>query len=268
MRELSTNKYSVYGWSVKIVMAALLLTIMVLTMKPMQVQAAKVKINKTNTTLYVGNTATLKVSGTSKSVQWKTSKKAVATVSSKGKVTAKKSGTAIITAKVGKTTLKCKVTVKNPNSSKRLKLAKKEAKRIVKKYISSDMNTAERAYVLSRYLTENCSWQKDQSTAAYKKNYGNEAYAALVMKKAACSGYAKAYTMLCNLANVPVRHVNQNQWTHQWNEVKIGNKWIKVDTYGGTFASTKGIRKSILQRKTYNEEGKTEIPLFSFTIYY
>ena len=29
--------------------------------------------------------------------------------------------------------------------------------------------------------------------SAYKKNYGNEAYAALILKKAACSGYARAY---------------------------------------------------------------------------
>jgi transglutaminase/protease-like cytokinesis protein 3 len=78
--------------------------------------------------------------------------------------------------------------------------------------------------------------------------YGNEAYAALVMKKAACSGFAKAYTLLCNAANVPVRHVNQSSWTHQWNEVKINGKWVKVDTYEGSFASTDGIRESILKK--------------------
>lgn len=146
---------------------------------------------------------------------------------------------------MGKRTLKCKVTVKEPNKSKRLNLAKKEAKKIVKKYVAADLNAKERAFVLFRYLTEHCSWQLNQSSEAYQKNYGNEAYAALVMKKAACSGYAKAYTLLCEAANVPVRHVNAGSWTHQWNEVKVNGKWIKVDAYGGTFADTTGIRRSL-----------------------
>ena len=119
------------------------------------------------------------------------------------------------------------MTVKEPNKSKRLNLAKKEAKKIVKKYVAADLNAKERAFVLFRYLTEHCSWQLNQSSEAYQKNYGNEAYAALVMKKAACSGYAKAYTLLCEAANVPVRHVNAGSWTHQWNEVKVNGKWIK-----------------------------------------
>ena len=52
---------------------------------------------------------------------WKSSNPKVATVSSRGKVTAKKKGTATITAKVGKTTYKCKVTVLRPISKKLLK---------------------------------------------------------------------------------------------------------------------------------------------------
>lgn len=45
-------------------------------------------------------------------VKWSSSNKRVATVNSKGKVTAKKKGTAKISAKVGGKTYKCKVTVK------------------------------------------------------------------------------------------------------------------------------------------------------------
>ncbi len=73
-----------------------------------------IKINATSKTLYKGNTYTLKVSGTSKKVTWSSSNKSVATVSSKGKVTAKKAGTTTISAKVSGKTLKCKITVKNP----------------------------------------------------------------------------------------------------------------------------------------------------------
>ena len=229
--------------------------------RPVDVQAAKVKLNKSAVTIYRGASTSLKVSGSKKKVKWSSSKKSVASVSASGKVTGKKGGSAYICAKVGKRTLKCKVTVKEPNKSKRLNLAKKEAKKIVKKYVAADLNAKERAFVLFRYLTEHCSWQLNQSSEAYQKNYGNEAYAALVMKKAACSGYAKAYTLLCEAANVPVRHVNAGSWTHQWIEIKANGKWIKVDAYGGTFADTTGIRRSL---RTSAED--QEQLVFHFTI--
>lgn len=96
----------------------LLLAIMlVVTMFPTaNVQAAsKVKLNKKETTIYVGKSETLKVTGTSKKVTWTSSDKKKATVSSKGKVTAKKAGSVTITAKVGNKKYNCKVTVKNPS---------------------------------------------------------------------------------------------------------------------------------------------------------
>lgn len=77
-------------------------------------EAAAVKLSAAKKTLTVGKTYTLKMQGTKKKVTWKTSKKTVATVNSKGKVTAKKAGTATITAKVGSKSYKCKITVKNP----------------------------------------------------------------------------------------------------------------------------------------------------------
>lgn len=79
---------------------------------PTVVQAAT-KLNKTSLTLPKGSSYTLKVTGTSSKVTWKSSKTSVAAVSSKGKVTAKKAGTATISAKVGKKTYKCTVKVVN-----------------------------------------------------------------------------------------------------------------------------------------------------------
>lgn len=78
---------------------------------------AAVKLNKKKVTLYVGKSTTLKVKGTKKKAKWTSSNKKVATVSSKGKVKAKKKGTAKITAKVGKKKYTCKVTVKEKSSS-------------------------------------------------------------------------------------------------------------------------------------------------------
>lgn len=93
----------------------LLAVVMVVTMLPVQTHAAsKIQLNKTSTTLYVKNNTTLKISGTSKNAKWATSNRKVATVTSKGKVTAVKAGTAYIYAKIGKKTYKCKVKVKSP----------------------------------------------------------------------------------------------------------------------------------------------------------
>ena len=92
----------------------IMVLVMVLSLTPMNVEAATVKLNKTKVTTYVGKTVSLKVKGTKNKVKWSSSNKKVAKVTSKGKVTAKKSGTAKITAKVNNKKLTCKVTVKNP----------------------------------------------------------------------------------------------------------------------------------------------------------
>ena len=82
------------------------------------VTAKSVKLNKTSLSLGKKETftltASLSPSNASKTLRWSTSNSKVATVS-KGKITAKSVGTAVITVKTlsGKTA-KCKVTVKNP----------------------------------------------------------------------------------------------------------------------------------------------------------
>ena len=72
---------------------------------------AAVKLNYKKKKLVQYDTFQLKISGTTKSVKWSSSKKKVATVSKTGKVTAKKPGKATITAKIGKKKYKCVVTV-------------------------------------------------------------------------------------------------------------------------------------------------------------
>lgn len=77
---------------------------------------SKVKINKKTVTLYEDDIVTLKVTGTKTKVKWSSSNKKIASVKSKGKykavVTAKKSGSSVIKAKIGKKTLKCKIVVR------------------------------------------------------------------------------------------------------------------------------------------------------------
>lgn len=81
-----------------------------------QMAAAKsaLRLNRKKATLTVGSSLRLTVKGTKKKVKWTTSRKKIATVTQKGKVTAKKQGTAKITAKVSKKKLVCKITVTKP----------------------------------------------------------------------------------------------------------------------------------------------------------
>lgn len=106
---------------VKRMLVMIMVVCISLTMIPMEsenglqtVQAAtKIKLNKSKMTLVSGQKSNLRVSGTQVKVTWSSSKKSVATVDKKGRVTARKKGSCIVTARVGKKTYKCKVTVVN-----------------------------------------------------------------------------------------------------------------------------------------------------------
>ena len=98
----------------------ILLMCMLLSVIVMPVSVNAAKLNKKSVSLNVGKTYTLKATGTKGKITWTSSKKSVATVSSKGVVKAKKKGTAVITAKYGKKKLTCKVTVKQPVKSIKL----------------------------------------------------------------------------------------------------------------------------------------------------
>ena len=82
------------------------------------ISASKIKLNKSNLTMTTGQTYKLIVKNNKKPVKWSSSKKKVASVTKKGKVTAKKKGKTNITAKVAGKKLVCKVKVKKAASPK------------------------------------------------------------------------------------------------------------------------------------------------------
>lgn len=93
----------------------LLAMIMALAMA-VPVSAATVKINKTKVTICTGQTMQLKMVGTKAKPKWSSNSRN-AIVNSAGKVTAKARGTATITAKIGKKSYRCLVTVEAPRIS-------------------------------------------------------------------------------------------------------------------------------------------------------
>jgi len=99
---------------VKKLVLAILTTLLIFAALPLTSMAASsIRMSPATITLEVGEVYRLKVLGTAKKKVWSSSKTRVATVNSKGVVTAKRRGTTIITAKVGKKTVKCKVKVVN-----------------------------------------------------------------------------------------------------------------------------------------------------------
>lgn len=104
-------------------LSMMMLVCLLLSVIAMPVSANAAKLNKKNVSINVGKNYTLKATGIKGKITWTSSKKSVATVSSKGVVKAKKKGTAVITAKYGKKKITCKVTVKQPVTSIKLNKA-------------------------------------------------------------------------------------------------------------------------------------------------
>lgn len=137
MKKKMKNKLIVYA-----VMLIVLIPLFVFEAKPVVASAATIKLNTTKKALVIGSTYRLKVKNTSKSVKWWSSNKKIATVSSTGKVTAKKAGKAVITAKVGKKKLRCVITVVKQQDAYRIRtvnLINKERRKYG--HASFDQNT-------------------------------------------------------------------------------------------------------------------------------
>ena len=113
-------------------MLALALAVATLTVPALAETAPKAGKAKTVITLSHSGTVTLNKGDTlqltatvtpNKKVTWKSSSKKIATVSKTGMVTAKKTGTATITAKAGKKTAKVKIKVVDPNKVTKVTLS-------------------------------------------------------------------------------------------------------------------------------------------------
>lgn len=94
------------------VVSFFLAVLMTLSLAVIPSSAVKATLNKSVVSLVKGHSTTLCVNGTNQKITWSSADESIATVSKRGKVTAQKLGTTIISASFGKSTLKCEVTVK------------------------------------------------------------------------------------------------------------------------------------------------------------
>lgn len=77
-----------------------------------QITVEDPKLSKTSLNLDVKQTYQLKISGTSQKVKWLSDNNSIASVSSTGKITAKKQGKTTIRACVGGMKFSCKISIK------------------------------------------------------------------------------------------------------------------------------------------------------------
>ena len=117
-----------------------------------------VKLNRSEVIVPVGITVPLKVEGSSAKVKWKSSNKKVAVVSKKGKVKIRKTGKAVITAKVAGKTLKCKVKVVSNK-----KYVKSFSKAWVKENLKGVTNPFYKALTISAYVGQAFSYGSTNS---------------------------------------------------------------------------------------------------------
>lgn len=88
----------------------------------------------------------------------------------------------------------------------------------------------EKAKILHDYLVLNCAYDYDYIRTGTADSESYTAYGALVLKKAVCAGYSKAYQLMCESAGLACKKVRSA--THAWNLVQIGGKWYHVDCTG------------------------------------
>ena len=219
--------------------------------------ATKVTINQgKSATLVVGDTlqltTTIAPATANKAVTWKSSKAAVASVDADGKVTAKKNGTAKITAKAtGGKTAAITVTVSKYKiasaryryfrkymSEKEFDKAYKAALEIVKPL--EGMSRPDQLYNIARYLR----WYYDtQMTYSMKSKHYNDPYGYLILKQASCAGCARTTGLCLNILGISYEHVNESKYSHQWCRVKVGSEYWICDAYGLYVGPEPGVRK-------------------------
>ena len=77
------------------------------------------------------------------------------------------------------------------------------------------------------YLIDNCEYDHESAESELILANENDAYGALVDKKAVCEGYARAFQLLCSRLGLDCVNVTGESEGvgHQWNCVKIEDEW-------------------------------------------
>jgi hypothetical protein len=101
--------------------------------------------------------------------------------------------------------------------------------------LDDGMSKTEKALALNDYLVLNTEYDTEKlqlADSGYDSHYlHNDAYHALVTRKAMCQGYAQAYDYLLEQIGIESRVVAgvAGGGDHAWNLIKLGSSWYHVD---------------------------------------
>ena len=133
----------------------------------------------------------------------------------------------------------------------RLKKAKEKFNKTVDKIVDGAPKNAtdyELELYVNNYLVDNCVYDKEAAESEEIEGHENDAYGALVEKKAVCEGYSRAFQLLCNRLGVDCISISGSGdgESHAWNNVRLDGEWYEVDV-------------------TWNDtDGDTEFPIYDY----
>ena len=121
-----------------------------------------------------------------------------------------------------------------------------EATRIYNLYIKSCDNDFKKAVAAHDYIIRNCIYNVEAIDNDELTDDDFSEYGVFVKGRAVCEGYAKAYKMLMDIADIDciivTGTVGENDISHAWNMIKLDNSWYHVDvTYDDPNPETKEI---------------------------
>ena len=97
------------------------------------------------------------------------------------------------------------------------------------KYIKRDMTAFEKEMMIIQYLVQNVEYDYQNFVNNTIPDDSYSAYGALVNRVAVCSGYARAFNVLCDACDVPSMYISSSEMNHAWNQVCLEGKWYHVD---------------------------------------
>jgi uncharacterized protein YjdB len=179
----------------------------------------KIQIN--GKTMYVGESKTIAVLNNSKTVTWASADTSVATVSSAGKVKAKKAGQTTITATIGTKTYSYTFKVLKRTEANVLKV-------IWTNYVKVGMSDYEKAIAAKKWLDDHISTSGTSVSATKAFETGKVNY----------TGYANAYKKILDHYGLTTKVIKGT--SHMDNSVVIAGKTYTVST----LASATGVDKT------------------------
>lgn len=118
--------------------------------------------------------------------------------------------------------------LKKKMTDEEFQAAYNEALKIVQPLVGLDRETQFNSITSTLRARFDSSMTYSTSSAHY-----NDAYGYLILGSASCAGSARTTGLCLNMLGYSYEHVNENQWSHQWCRVDLGDGvyWI-CDPYG------------------------------------